>query len=149
MLKTLFKKKNPGRDLFLEFYEHEKDFFEGYDKPAAKLIYKIRKLLEAEQEELNSPDDSKIPSPSWMFYYWVGDCFVALDQYHSHPFQPKDESYSGDIKRAAKKLAKTPQVFAKIKNYLQKRGSKKAGKIVAELDKLQNLLELKITQVRQ
>lgn len=149
MFKFLFNKGNPSRNLFMEFYEREANLFEGSNKPIPRALYRIRDLLEAEEGEVNSQDDAKIPAPSWMFYYWVGNCFVALDPYHSHPFQPKDESYSSDVKKAAKKLAETPKIFADIKAYVKKRGSKNAGKIITKLDELQNLLEQKITQVQQ
>jgi hypothetical protein len=135
--------------LFIKFYESEQDLFEGYNKPIPKALYRVRDLLEAEEGEVNSPDDAGIPAPSWMFYYWVGDCFVALDPYHSHPFQPKDESYSSDIKKAAKCLSKTPKTLGAIKDYVKKRGSKNADKIIAAIDNLHKLLTEKLTKLAQ
>ena len=147
MLGNLFKKPASlwdSRDLLKKFYESEKETFFSRSSPISHKVYELSQLLDAEQEEVNSPEDSKIPSPYWEFYYWVGNCLTALDPYGSHPLQPKDESYSNSADRAVKHMARTPRIFAAISNRLQTRQGSNYKVIILELERLKQMLEEKI-----
>lgn len=142
----MFKNLFANQDLYKKFYETEKDFLIS-GSIASRQLYEIRDLLNAEQEEVNSPEDSKIPNPYWLFYYWVGDALTILDNYGGHPFQPKDESYNGrGVKRSAKALAKMGAVFSEIKTLLNKRGWKYKGEVLLQLDQFEKFLKEKINK---
>ncbi len=147
MLGSLFKKRDSIWDskvLLQEFYKQEKEVFFAQESPIPQKIYELSQLMETEQEEVNSPQDFKIPSPYWEFYYWVGNCLTALDPYNSHPLQPRDESYSADAGRAARHMAKTPRIFAQIKSRLEARSGSNFKVIMLELGRLQQMLEEKL-----